>query len=155
MHKENSVRYEEREEGWYIRCSVCDQEFFFGRPKPIGVVGLAELTSSERTQTYGELKPEERAKIPRTYSIKCTNMRKIVVDGKSADVPCGTQWLITIDPRELGGYDQDAITDMTISPHPESDTSWMEWGRKMLSGTLELLDKRSESMLTLIAALIA
>ena len=44
---------------------------------------------------------------------------------------------------------------MTISPHPESDTSWMEWGRKMLSGTLELLDKRSESMLTLIGALIA
>jgi hypothetical protein len=129
--------YESDTHIWLIKCTVCKNKFSWQVPNPVVVVGIAA--------------PPSAPVIPQTqiFSTICPNKKS--VSNQLED--CKTHWRIAVDPaHEL---DSNGITGIQISPEPDTDVFWTEFARKKVSDSLDLLDKRSEYMITTIAALVA
>jgi hypothetical protein len=130
-------QYESDTHLWLIKCTVCNNKFSWQVPKPVVVVSIAA--------------PPAAPIMPQTqiFSAICPNKKSVANQLED----CKTHWRIVVDPaHEL---DSNGITGIQISPEPDTDVFWTEFARKKVSDSLDLLDKRSEYMITTIAALVA
>lgn len=130
-------QYESDTHLWLIKCTICNNKFSWQVPKPVVVVSIAA--------------PPAAPVVPQTqiFSTICPN-KKSVSNGLE---DCKTHWRIAVDP--LHELDSNGIIGIQISPEPGTDSFWTEFARKKVSDSLDLLDRRSEYMITTIAALVA
>lgn len=132
---------------WMITCSICHNKIGWRHPEPVSVVRLAPF---DMRLKYAQREAAAAAAIAiEELSITCPNKRP----SGSELIDCGTQWSITYDPAMKGT--QNEIVDIKISPTTDIDRFWTDYGKKTIGDNLDLLDKRSEYMITTIAALIA
>lgn len=127
---------------WLITCSICKNKIGWRYPKPVVVARL--LPNKLNLQYHKPAAPAEEV-----LSLTCPYKRS----SGSEQLDCGTQWSITYDPSNKGRINE--ISDIKISPTSDSDRFWTDYAKKMVGDNLDLLDKRSEYMITTIAALIA
>lgn len=128
---------------WWITCSICDNEFPFELQDSVDIY---KMLSADKQVEQAQRRIKSSTDIKSLTGIKshyarCENEKQ---DGS----PCKTVYTIDYD------HDNDEITRYYKSGNSDYDTFWIDIGRDLIKGNLENLDKRAEYMITTITALI-
>ena len=105
FNKDTDVRYVSEEKRWYIRCTVCENEFPF------------EIVSTDAAR----LRKNKKEDVPESFTITCTNERRVNESGKVETIVCGTQWVILIDVGKLDEDNEHAVIGRSKSKQSEND----------------------------------